>query len=114
VVLELCEQIAQGALRRRRTVLRHVVLAPLQTVSSGHRLGCDFRYRSDDGVVVPRHEASAAGLSVFETAESIRKIRPVFEGSELAFRLWVLVPIIAYAWVQGVSETVEKNPLVHP
>jgi hypothetical protein len=34
--------------------------------------------------VVPRHEASTMGLSVFETAESIGNVGSVLEGSELA------------------------------
>ncbi len=41
--------------------------------------------------VVPSHEALTVGLGVFETAEAVRKVRPVVEGAELAFRRGVVI-----------------------
>ena len=44
-------------------------------------------------LVVPGHEALTVGLGVLETAEPIRKVRPVLEGAKLAFRVGVDAPL---------------------
>ena len=42
-------------------------------------------------LVVPREETLRMGAAVLDRAKAIRKIGPVLEGPELAFREWIVI-----------------------
>ena len=58
-------------------------------------------------VVVPGEEALTKGTCILDGAESVGELGPIFEGLELALRIWIGIRDVSEVVSEGVSRVSE-------